>query len=87
MTIKPLHLIISTVLLLLCIPLIAMQFTAEVNWELMDFVVAGTLLLGTGFCINYFRTKLNNRLLKITLTIATVVMLLITWIQLAVGII
>jgi hypothetical protein len=26
-----------------------MQFTNEVNWTLFDFVVAGVLLLGTGF--------------------------------------
>jgi hypothetical protein len=41
--------IVLTVVVLLLIPLIAMQFTNEVNWTLFDFVVAGVLLLGTGF--------------------------------------
>jgi hypothetical protein len=32
----------------LCVPLIAMQFSDDVNWSAMDFAVAGTLLFGTG---------------------------------------
>ena len=33
---------------ILLVPLIAMQFTTEVNWGLTDFIVMGSLLLGTG---------------------------------------
>ena len=36
------------VALILLIPLVAMQFTSEVNWTLSDFVFAGVLLFGTG---------------------------------------
>lgn len=32
----------------LLVPLIAMQFTAEVNWGVMDFVVMGALVFATG---------------------------------------
>lgn len=32
--------------LLLLVPLVAMQFTDEVRWNLADFVVAGALLFG-----------------------------------------
>ena len=40
--------IIVTVALLLLIPLITMQFTDEVNWNLFDFIVAGVVFLGVG---------------------------------------
>ena len=34
--------------LILLIPLIAMQLTNEVNWEINDFIVMGFLLFATG---------------------------------------
>jgi uncharacterized membrane protein len=36
---------------ILAIPLVAMQFTNEVNWKLSDFVVMGALLSITGIAI------------------------------------
>src|ERR687895_1776065 len=38
----------SAAALLLLLPLVAMQFTDEVNWTVADFVVAGALLFGVG---------------------------------------
>lgn len=40
--------IVLTVVILLLIPLIAMQFTAEVAWTQSGFLAAGVLLPGTG---------------------------------------
>ncbi len=37
----------ASVGILLLIPLIAMQFTTEVNWGILDFTVMGILLLVT----------------------------------------
>jgi archaellum biogenesis protein FlaJ (TadC family) len=53
--------IVLTVVVLLLIPLIAMQFTNEVNWTLFDFVVAGVLLLGTGFICELVIRKVKNQ--------------------------
>lgn len=83
---KRLTVIIITVLLLLLIPLIAMQFTDEVIWDLMDFFAAGVLLFGTAFlCELVIRNvkKTGNRIL-ICLTILLVFILV--WGELAVGI-
>ena len=41
--------VVTTVILLL--PLVAMQFTDEVNWGVFDFVFAGALLGGTGLLL------------------------------------
>lgn len=78
--------ILGVIIGLLLIPLIAMQFTSEVNWSLFDFVVMGILLSLTGFSIELVirRTQnLDRRYLYITFI---VVLFLLVWAQLAVGI-
>ena len=40
--------IVLTVALILLIPFVAMRFTNEVDWKLLDFTIMGVLLLGTG---------------------------------------
>ena len=37
---------------ILSIPLVAMQFTKEVNWTLSDFLMMGILLFATVFTID-----------------------------------
>jgi hypothetical protein len=75
----------ATVLILL-VPLIAMQFSDEVNWSLMDFVVAGSLLFGTGLI--YALATRTTRSVEQRVVIGTVVVtaLVLVWVQLAVGI-
>ena len=48
------------VAVILLIPLMAMQFTEEVNWELTDFIVAGVLLLGTGLVCEFVMRKVKK---------------------------
>ncbi len=78
--------IIVTVALLLLIPLIAMQFTNEVNWTLFDFVVAGALLLGTGLMCELAIRKINKIKYRIAICVALSVVLILIWAELAVGI-
>lgn len=82
---KRLLLIVLIALSLLLIPLIAMQFTSEVNWELGDFVIAAVLLLGTGLLIEL---ALRKTPIKYRFPIVAVILLvlLLVWAELAVGI-
>lgn len=72
---------------ILSIPLIAMQFTEEVRWGLMDFVIMGTLLFGTGLAYEFISSRSSNSAYKAAVGIAVIAGLLLVWISLAVGII
>jgi len=78
--------IVLTVLLLLLIPLIAMQFTTEVSWTVLDFVVAAILLLGTGFMCELVIRKTNKIKYRIAICVVLLAALLLIWAELAVGI-
>lgn len=43
--------IYSVVALLLIVPLIGMQFSKEIKWSLLDFIISGFLLFTTAFSI------------------------------------
>lgn len=82
---RRLSFIVLGVFILLAVPLIAMQFTNEVNWTVFDFAIAGTLLFTTGFCCSFLLEilrKRSNRLLAcaIVLSISFAI-----WVELAVG--
>ncbi|RLD23927.1 MAG: hypothetical protein DRI70_08770 [Bacteroidetes bacterium] len=83
---KRLKLILLTVAFLLLLPLIAMQFTDEVNWTPFDFVVAGVLLLGTGLIFDLVIRKIKNIKYRIAFSVALLVAFLLIWAELAVGI-
>lgn len=78
--------IVITVVILLLIPLIAMQFTNQVNWDLFDFLVAGVLLLGTGLTCELVLQKVNKPGSRIALCAVILLVLAIIWVELAVGI-
>jgi len=83
---KRLIVIVITVALLLLIPLIAMQFTDEVNWTLFDFIVAGFLLLATGLMCELVIRKINKIEHRLVICLAIIAVLLLIWAELAVGI-
>ncbi len=78
--------IMVTVTLLLLIPIIAMQFTNEVNWNLIDFIVAGALLFGNGLMCELVMRKINKIKYRIAICVALLAVLLLIWAELAVGI-
>jgi hypothetical protein len=78
--------IVVTVVFLLLIPLIAMQFTDEVNWSSLDFVTAGVLLLSTGLLCELVIRKVKNAMYRIAICAALLGVLALIWIELAVGI-
>ncbi len=78
--------IVTTVALLLLVPLVAMQFTNEVAWSLADFVVAGVLLLSTGLAIEFVMRKIPKTKDRIIICGVILLAFALIWIELAVGI-
>ena len=71
--------------LILMIPLVAMQFTSEVNWGVSDFIVMGVLLFGMGF-IYVHVARVTPRKYRILIGTVVVAALLWIWAELAVGV-
>lgn len=71
---------------LLLIPLIAMQFTNEVNWNLFDFLIMGILLFGTGLLCEFILRKVKSRGDRIALCVLILFLFFLIWAELAVGI-
>jgi peptidoglycan/LPS O-acetylase OafA/YrhL len=83
---KRLIIIVTIVAFLLLIPLVAMQFTTEVNWTLSDFIVAGVLLLGTGLLCELVMRKVPKMKHRIVICAVLLFLLFLVWAELAVGI-
>lgn len=73
-------------LVLLLIPLIAMQFTSEVLWTLSDFFIAFMLLLCAGLALWLVIALVKNTRNKIALLAAILFLFFLVWAELAVGI-
>ena len=74
-------------ILLLMIPLVAMQFTEEVDWSIIDFIIAGALLFGTGVLFVLVLRAAENIVFKCALGLAIGATFLMIWANLAVGLI
>ena len=71
---------------LLMIPLIAMQFTSEVNWSYTDFIIFGILLLAIGLLTELILRTVKNQDKRIILIAFLIIAFLLFWVELAVGI-
>lgn len=76
----------SAVGILLLIPLIAMQFTNEVDWDIFDFIIMGVLLSGTGLLCELVMRKVNGTLNRIIICGAVLLVFFLIWAELAVGV-
>ena len=85
--IKSLSRVALAAALILLLPLLAMQITDEVVWDLTDFAVAGALLVGTGLTYEVVARKAGNIAYRAAVGVSLAAALLIVWINLAVGII
>ncbi len=73
-------------ILILMVPLVAMQFSEDVDWGIFDFVIIGMLIFGTGLIYELLTKKLKNNNQRVAVAIILVCAMLLIWVELAVGI-
>ncbi|MEX0722508.1 MAG: hypothetical protein WD053_01455 [Gracilimonas sp.] len=72
---------------ILLIPLIAMQFSTDVDWSLADFILMGVLIFCTGFTYLFITRKAEEIAYRVAIAFALLTGFLLIWVNLAVGII
>jgi len=72
---------------ILFIPLMAMQFTNEVNWSAGDFVIMGILVFTTGFSYVLLIRSSSNIIYRAAVALGIGSTFLLIWANLAVGLI
>ena len=82
---NPSRLRLLSPLLLLGIPALAMIWTDQVNWSLLDFCIMGVLLLALSVTIRLIRRSLPNRQ-KWVYILFVIVLFILLWAELGVGI-
>ena len=83
---KRLMIILSIAVALLFIPVVAMPFTNEVDWDIFDFIIMGILLIGTGLLCELTMRKVKSIKHRIILCGAILFAFFLIWAELAVGI-
>jgi hypothetical protein len=73
-------------LALLLIPLIAMRYSDEVHWTLIDFAIMGVLLLVAGMWTQRVVKRVKSFPRRATYIILVILLFLLVWAELAVGI-
>ena len=79
--------IVLAVAAILAIPLIAMQFTDEVQWSTGDFVMMGAILLSAGLAYELIARRSGKTMYRVTFATTLLGALLLFWVNGAVGII
>lgn len=72
--------------LILLVPLVAMQFSDEWDWNLGDFIIVGILLAGVGVAYQMVISGWKNNSRQVVIGALIAVTMVLLWIELAVGI-
>ena len=67
-------------------PLIGMQLSSEINWELFDFIVAGILITVLILVVELIFRKIQSNKKRLWLVLLILVLFIMIWVELAVGI-
>jgi len=73
--------------LLLLLPLVAMQFTDEVSWDVADFALAGALVIGVLLSYELAARKRGDTAYRAAVGVALAAAFILVWVNGAVGII
>ena len=73
--------------LILLLPLVAMQFTDEVKWDVADFVFTGALLIGVGVPYELAVRKTGNAAYRAAVGLALAAAFILILVNGAVGVI
>ena len=77
----------GTAAALILLPLVAMQFTHEVNWTAADFAFAGALVIGVGVAYELAVKLTGSRVYRSAVAVALAAAFVLIWVNGAVGII
>lgn len=83
---KSLFAVTLVTIAILLIPFIAMQFTGEINWGLLDFILAAALVFGAGISCSIAIKRMKNKAFRIIACTAILLIFLFIWAELAIGI-
>ena len=73
--------------LLLLLPLVAMQFTEEVDWDVADFALAGALMVAVGVPYELAARRTGDVAYRAAVGVALIAAFLLVWVNGAVGLI
>jgi hypothetical protein len=76
--------IVLATAVILIVPLLSMQFTDDVNWDISDFVTAGVLLISAGMILELVTARVNTKY-RAAIGIAIAAVVGLAWVELAVG--
>ena len=77
----------GTAAIMLLLPLIAMQFTDEVNWDVSDFIIFGVMLVAAGGAFELAARMTPSKAYRAAVGVALVAGFMLIWVNGAVGII
>ncbi|MEQ1783337.1 MAG: hypothetical protein ABMA14_18430 [Hyphomonadaceae bacterium] len=76
----------GVIAVLLVTPMVAMQFTRQVNWDVADFAVAAALLIGGGLLFELIVWRTSSFKLRAVLASCFLLVIALVWAEGAVGI-